>query len=99
MKTYPVPDASGRLHAFEVPNTLFTTRRVAALLRKTPGVADVKVVRRLFSTPSDVRIRFVWRGRKLIVWEPWGDNSRYWIGPDDDSQEVEIDDLKRIFSA
>ncbi len=32
---------------------------------------------------SDVRLTFVFRGVPWIVWEAWGDSSRYWIGPRD----------------
>jgi hypothetical protein len=27
------------------------------------------------------RAYLVFHGVPFVVWEPWGDNSRYWIGP------------------
>jgi hypothetical protein len=43
-----------------------------------------------------VHIRFLYRGREYIVWEPFGDNSRWWIGPEQTSVEpVSLVDIER----
>lgn len=80
MRTFPVKDAEGRLVAFEVPNAYVGVASIARLLTSADGVAEVK--RRHPFSPGDVHVRFKHNGVACIVWEPYGDNSRYWIGPE-----------------
>jgi hypothetical protein len=82
MKTFPAAsELDGRLLAFEVENAYIGPSAVAQVLGRTEGVTDVEQ-RRLFSRNSAVHVKFKYRGHPCIVWEPYGDNSRYWIGPD-----------------
>jgi hypothetical protein len=82
VKTFPAVTApDGRILAFEVENAHVGPVTVARLLRQAEGVADVEQ-RRLFSRDSDVHVKFKYLGQPCIVWEPYGDNSRYWIGPE-----------------
>ena len=83
MRTYPIQDDAGVLFAFEV-RALLLCGRFASKLGRLPGVSDVRP-RRRFAGSSDVHIRFLYRGRAFIVWEPYADNSRWWIGPEDSS--------------
>ena len=46
------------------------------LLESVEGVTNVR--RNWF---NDDRFSFCFLGRACVVNEPWGDNSRYWIGP------------------
>lgn len=80
MRTYEVPDQDGRLVGFEVDNVLIGPAQSAALLRGVAGVSAVEQ-RKLFSRFSDVHVRFEYHGVPYVVCEPFGDNSRYWIGP------------------
>jgi len=83
MRTYPRFNKKGiREPVFEIDNIYIAPATVARVLAAVEGVADVKV-RRMFSKPSDIRVQFKYLGRPYIVWEPFGDNSRYWIGPAD----------------
>lgn len=82
MQTYPAKTApDGRLLAFEVENAYIGPTAIARLLEQVADVSDVKR-RHLFSGDSDVHVRFKYHGQPCIVWEPYGDNSRYWIGPE-----------------
>lgn len=82
MKTFPVKNSlDGRLIAFEVENAYIGPSTVARLLRQVEGVSNVER-RRPFSGSSDIHVRFKHGGHSCIVWEPYGDNSRYWIGPE-----------------
>jgi hypothetical protein len=83
MRTYPIHDEAGDMFAFEIANVV-VARRFAALLQSIDGVSDVRPRRRWTGSP-DVHIRFRDRDREYIVWEPYGDSSRWWIGPDDDN--------------
>ena len=94
MRTYPIRDDAGMLVAFEVNAPLFG-RRLARVLRQIDGVTDVRRRRWWVGSP-DVHIRFQYRGREYVVWEPFGDNSRWWIGPDDDdAAHMPLDELER----
>lgn len=81
METFLV-SKGGRPTAFQIENVYVSRRAVAQLLRKTEGVTDVSL-RGRFGSADDTRVEFKYRGRDYIVWEPFGDNSRYWIGPKD----------------
>jgi hypothetical protein len=97
VNTYPIVNAAGRVTAFEVDNVYASVCKITALLRSTSGVEKVRV-RRLFHRPPDVHIRFSYLKTDFVVWEPYADNSRYWIGPDRDIDiGVDVTDLERAF--
>jgi hypothetical protein len=50
---------------------------------------------------NDVRLRFSYLGDDYEVYEPFGDNSRYWIGPDgEQAQRVSrIEEIHDVFAA
>ena len=88
MKTYPVLTKDGsRAFAFEIENIYISPGTAARLVAAVDGVADVKL-RRMFSKSSDVHIEFNYHGQPYILWEPFGDSSRYWIGPKEESGDV-----------
>lgn len=94
MKTYPAKTSpDGQLVAFEVESVYVSPSAIARLLQQAPEVSEVKR-RRLFSGEGDVHVRFRYRSHPCIVWEPYGDNSRYWVGPED--VEAFAGDLKKI---
>ena len=76
MKTYPLRRDDGSLRAFEISSTWLSFRPLYRALRSVEGVRDIH--RNYF---SDDRITFTFNGEPFVVNEPWGDNSRYWVGP------------------
>ena len=76
VKTYPIFREDGSMLALEVTSAWLTFRPLLSIMRSVPGVADVR--RQYF---NEDRIRFVYLGVECVINEPWGDNSRYWIGP------------------
>jgi hypothetical protein len=82
VRTYPIVDHSGHMFAFEIEHVYVGRGRLARVLREIDGVSSIRVVPRFGDSP-DVRVQFVFRGRKCMVWEPYGDSSRYWIGPEE----------------
>jgi hypothetical protein len=83
MKTYPVISDHGKeTPIFQVDNALISVRTVMRLLMEVDGVNDAHQ-RKVFERAGDIHARFTYLGRPFIVWEPYGDNSRYWIGPAD----------------
>ena len=45
-----------------------------------------------------MRIEFRYRNQNYIVFEPFGDNSRYWVGllEEDEKKEYDYSDMKEI---
>jgi hypothetical protein len=83
MTTYPILDeASGHAFAFEVENAYVSSSAVARLLTGVDGVTAVQR-QKAFRGPGDIHVDFKFLGRDYLVWEPFGDSSRYWIGPKD----------------
>jgi hypothetical protein len=76
MKTYPIKHEDGSLHAFEIVNAWISMRVIKQILNSAPGVSSMK---RRFR--SDDHLEFAFNGEPWVVNEPWGDSSRYWIGP------------------
>jgi hypothetical protein len=94
MRTYPIRDDAGVLYAFEVRAQILG-RRLAHLIEQVAGVSEVRR-RRWWVGSRDIHIRFRYLGRDFIVYEPFADNSRWWIGPEDASEEhVSIADIER----
>lgn len=75
MKTYPINRPDGFLHAFEISNVFISMGAIRRTLFSVSGVTNVKRV-----WFRDVRLTFDYQGAPFEVWEPYGDNSRYWIG-------------------
>lgn len=102
MRTRTLTSEEGELIGFEISNSFVSSRSTAAYIRRVPG-CDVLDIRKLFSR-NEVHVRFAFAGKTFIVWEPFGDNSRLWIGPDDGESvsvdllvalKVKIDDTSR----
>jgi hypothetical protein len=80
MKTYPEIDKkSGLTFAFEIENVYINISNATHTLYHVDGVTEVRVPR-LFSKWEEIHIWFKYLNHDCVVWEPFGDNSRYWIG-------------------
>jgi len=78
LKTYPIRRSDGFLHAFEIGNAFISMGAIRRILSSVDGVSSIRRQPR-----SDDRLAFNVNGVPWVVHEPWGDNSRYWIGPRD----------------
>lgn len=86
METFSLRNKEGEITGFEIPNSYFvSSSAVARYFGRCPGVT-VRNVRRLFDMGNEIHIQFDFDGESFDVWEPFGDNSRYWIGPSSDPQ-------------
>lgn len=90
MKTYPIKDETDRVYAFEIENAYIGLRALVHILCGVPGVSDVRS-RVPFERSGDVRGTFRFAGANFVIVEPFGDNSRYWIGPADDRTAPSLD--------
>jgi hypothetical protein len=57
--------------------------KVSRFFAKCPGVKFTRL-RRMFERGNDLHAEFTFEGIPFVVWEPFGDNSRFWIGPDEE---------------
>jgi hypothetical protein len=81
MKTYPLNSDKQQLVGFEVSNLFLSSRGIAKCVRRVKG-CEILTTRRSFSA-EEVHVRFSFARKKFIVWEPFGGNSRLWVGPED----------------
>lgn len=86
MRTFPSFREDGHLVGFEVASSWLMLGPLIHLLRSVPGVTDV---RRVWF--KDDRVVFTFNGLPAVVNEPWGDNSRYWVGLKDRVSNPEVD--------
>ena len=97
MRTWPITDNEGRVTAFEVSMIRIGLREIERLIRAIPGVSEVSR-RPLFTSPADVHLTFSYRSIGCVVWEPFGDNSRYWIGPKEATDRAaDVSALETVF--
>lgn len=75
MRTYPIFKDDGSLHAFEITSAWVRFSSLFKVLNSVHGVSEIK--RQRF---NDDRVTFKFHGHSCVVNEPWGDNSRYWVG-------------------
>lgn len=89
MKTYPIKDAEC-LFALEVDVVACSVRDLIKLIATVEGVTDAKIGGSSSATDRDVRATFRFYGDDFAVVEPFGDNSRYWIGPISEGRKRDI---------
>lgn len=87
MKTYPIAKEGATLFAFEIDHVYLSRRTIVRLLNTVEGVTEAHLGGR-FGSSDDIRIEFKCEGHDYIVMEPFGDNSRYWIGPKGGKDDV-----------
>jgi hypothetical protein len=97
MKLYDIKDESGRIFAFEVAN--FGRHRACRFVGKIPGVAVLRRQRHFQFSSKDEFCEFELEGQRFVVEEPWGDNSRYWVGPKPPQWCPQIERVRNAFAA
>lgn len=84
------------MFAFEIENAYIRPKRISVLLKAVRDISNIRL-RKPFSSSSDVHLEFDYCGERFMVWEPYGDSSRYWIGPKEESTKIEISPLAKVF--
>jgi len=99
MKTYDIVDEHGRLTGFEVSNLLLSRHEAARIVEGVPGVTITRPVRRLFSSEpeSDEFCEFRLENLTFVLCEPFGDNSRYWVGSQTGEPSNEVERVREAF--
>jgi len=96
MRIYDLTDTEGRVYAFEVSNVFLPRSIACRVAQRIPGA---KLIRgpRIFPSEDDF-CEFEIEGVTFVLREPWGDNSRYWIGPKSEGWVPEITRVRDEFA-
>jgi hypothetical protein len=96
MKTYDLTYDDGHVFGFEVSNTFLPRSTACRVAQRIPGA---KLIRdpRIFPR-EDVFCEFELEGVTFMLWEPWGDNSRYWISPKTGEPVPQTDRVREEFT-
>jgi hypothetical protein len=85
MDSYPLVNDKGVMYGVEFENVYISVRDLKKVLSEVSGVASVQAVKG-FPWFKEIHLRFRYNGVDGIVYEHFGDNSRYWIVPEDPQQ-------------
>lgn len=100
MKVFDLIDKEGRLYAFEVWNFGFGRGKVVRVIKTIPGVKITRNPLRFFSWFREEEFcEFSLGTQHFVAWEPFGDNSRYWIGPKSPAPCIELTTVRDAFAA
>ena len=82
METHPIVDRrhGHRAFAFEIETAYVQDGTIAAILKGVTGVSHVRE-RHPLARPNEIHVEFRYMAREYVVWEPFGEHRRYWIGP------------------
>jgi hypothetical protein len=81
MKTYDIRDPQDRIFAFEIDNLRVGRHGVCKVVESISGAKIIRRPKFLSWFREAEFCEFVVDGESFVAEEPWGDNSRYWIGP------------------
>jgi len=99
MKTYPLLNDADKMIGFEISNLFFpSSASVGRFFAKCPGV-QITRQRKMFESGNEIHAELVFEGTTFIVWEPFGDNSRFWVGLKDESDlesDIESESLRSL---
>jgi hypothetical protein len=98
VKAFEIRDDSGQVYAFEVRQLFISVGSFSQVLSQVASVSGVCRPSRA-SRKEGARIEFQCGGKQYVVWEPFGDSSRYWIGPLDEFNRCEPHDLDAVITA
>ena len=78
MRIFDLRNEEGELHGFEISNVLISRARACKIAASIPGVTVVRAERSWFADDVFCILRI---GTRVVeIEEPFGDNSRYYVG-------------------
>ena len=81
MNIYPIENESGQLHAFEIENWKVSRARATSIVKSIPDAVIIREPKKILSWfREDVFCEFSINNTVFQIDEPYGDNSRYWVG-------------------
>ncbi len=81
MKIYDLHDVENKVFAFEVSTLGIRRRGVCRVVETIPDAVFVRRPKCLSWFRESSFCEFIVDGETYVVEEPFGDNSRYWVGP------------------
>jgi hypothetical protein len=93
MRTYPAVRDDGSIRSFEISNSFWWS--LGPMRRLLESVHGVTTVRRNWFNEDVYSFSFL--GRPCVVNEPFGDNSRYWIGPTEQEPPLDMRAVHEAF--
>ena len=98
MKVHDLADKEGRIFAFEISNTFMSRKRLCRFVQSIPEVKIIKAPRfRSLFKGEDEFCEFEIQGQTFVAWEPFGDNSHYWIGPKSAKRCEQVEIIRSAF--
>lgn len=97
MRVYDLKDDRGRVISFEVENLFLSRNRTGRIIRRIPNVNVTKGPQLFSFSEADEFCEFEIQGEKFVACEPFGDNSRYWIGTQSGKWCEQIEIVRNAF--
>jgi hypothetical protein len=97
MKLYELLDSAGRVFAFEIENAFISRESVVRVAISIPGTVITHRPRLLSWFREEQFCEFLLQGQLFVAWEPFGNNSRYWIGPEPPEWCPQVDTVRNAF--
>ncbi len=82
MRIHEIKDKKGRVFAFEVSSSSIGRGGICSVVKTIPNSKIIREYRKFSFFSKDEICKFKVNGQLFKVSEPWGDSSRFWIGPD-----------------
>ena len=96
MRTHPCKRPDGSVASFEISNVIpWSMGPMRRVLASVAGVSDIERT----NNGGDDRWTFRYLGRVCVVNEPWGDSSRYWVGPAESDAALDMSPVHDAFCA
>ena len=86
-----------RLFGFEIP--AISRHRACAIAARIPGVELIRRQKRFAWFSEEEFCEFQLNGETFVIWEPFGDNSRYWVGRRGGGPSAHLPLVKEAFAA
>ena len=95
MRVYDLVDKEGLVYAFEI-NSILGRWKPIRVISAIPGVQNVWTPSLSWVSP-DVFCKFELDGVAFEIEEPFGDNSRFWIGPVPTRHAPQLEIIRQAF--
>jgi hypothetical protein len=99
VRVYDVRDKEGRVFAFEIANSFRGRRDVVDVISAIPGARVIRSPKFLSLFREEEFCEFELEGDRFVAWEPFGDNSRYWIGAEPPRWLPQLEHIRAAFQA
>jgi hypothetical protein len=97
MNVFDLENPEGQIIAFEVGNSLLGRRTACAIVESIPGCRMLTKPKMMSWLRETTFCRFELDGVVFAIEEPFGDNSRYWIGPEATNWVPQITVVRQAF--